>query len=270
MKKFRAVIVSDIHYGRDVGNKLGKSAPALLRKFVRFANEQKPDVVIDLGDRISLQSRDQDEKNLRRLTRHFNRIAAPRIHLMGNHDVKNLTPEENARILGTRGDSYSMDVGGFRLIVWNANVTPYPGNRKIMISEIHLDWLRREVAAADRPFIVLTHIPLDYTGTPEQKKLNGAGELYYKRYGGTRDVRKILEQGGRNIINLAGDHHINSLTSINDAYYFVMNSMTQRAHSTGKASGAYALLEIEGDKIKIEVYGADRISHRLKIPQNRL
>ncbi|NLD97692.1 MAG: metallophosphoesterase-domain-containing protein, partial [Synergistaceae bacterium] len=52
-EKVRIHLVTDIHYGPDVAVKKGESALWLLDGFVRRTNEIKPDLAVDLGDRIS-------------------------------------------------------------------------------------------------------------------------------------------------------------------------------------------------------------------------
>lgn len=56
----RLAIVADIHHSADSLTKKGSAALPLLRDFVRFVADTKPDAVIDLGDRISDVDRETD------------------------------------------------------------------------------------------------------------------------------------------------------------------------------------------------------------------
>ena len=49
----RIAIVTDIHHGAPSHTKRGDTALDLLGQFADWANAQKPDLVLDLGDRIS-------------------------------------------------------------------------------------------------------------------------------------------------------------------------------------------------------------------------
>ncbi|MFZ2101452.1 MAG: metallophosphoesterase-domain-containing protein, partial [Oricola sp.] len=56
----RICVVADIHHGKPSVTKRGDTALALMDDFARFANDARPDFVLDLGDRISDESRDAD------------------------------------------------------------------------------------------------------------------------------------------------------------------------------------------------------------------
>jgi predicted phosphodiesterase len=267
MAKFRAVLISDIHFGRDVGNKKGAQAPALMEEFIKFANAAKPDVVIDLGDRISCHSEARDKEETKRLAPYFNRIAAPRLHLLGNHDIRFLKAEDSEKILGQKLNSRSVDISGVQVVVWNPDVR-YECGRVVEMPQKELDWLENELKAkgADdrRPVLLLTHMPLDFVGKSGQTVRNPNGDLVYKHFARSEEIREILRKSGRNFLNLAGDHHRNYFTQVGDAYFITLHSLTQKARHNEKPSGAYALLEIDGDQVKLDVYGEEPASYRLR------
>lgn len=120
----------------------------------------RPDFAIDLGDRIS----DIDAETDRRLQAEVAGVMAglevPRLHLMGNHDVVHLDAVANAGLLETEMRHRVVEAGGWRLLLWQADVS-IDWTRGFTASDRDLDWLRRTLAADDRPTVVLSHLPLD-------------------------------------------------------------------------------------------------------------
>lgn len=262
MAKLRAVLISDVHYGRDVGNKQGAKAPALMEEFIKFANDAKPDVVIDLGDRISCHSARVDREETRNIAAYFSRIAAPRVHLLGNHDMRFMKRATSEKILGQKMASTSIEIGGIQLVVWNPAVK-YELGRSVKMPQKELGWLEKELKKSGKPVLLLSHLPVDFVGKSGQTITNSKGDLVYKNFADAELIRNILQKSGRNFLNLSGDQHRNYFTQINDTYFITMHSLTQKAKHNGEPSGAYALLEIDGDEIRLDVYGHEPASYRL-------
>lgn len=63
----RTGVVVDIHAGCDQGSQLGSHAPLLPEEFLREMGRFKPDLVVDLGDRINNVNRAEDTLHLHRL-----------------------------------------------------------------------------------------------------------------------------------------------------------------------------------------------------------
>src|SRR5688572_14507312 len=94
----RIAIVADIHHGQDHNTKKGSSALSLFSEFARFVADSQPAAVIDLGDRISDESRAKDLVLQCEIAEAFRAISVPLYHLCGNHDRENLTVAENEDI----------------------------------------------------------------------------------------------------------------------------------------------------------------------------
>ncbi|NLG68622.1 MAG: hypothetical protein GX496_03510, partial [Firmicutes bacterium] len=59
----RLALVTDIHHGPDKPTRPGSVAPGLLRRFVEVVNDEvRPDLVVDLGDRIDNVDPAQDAR----------------------------------------------------------------------------------------------------------------------------------------------------------------------------------------------------------------
>ena len=111
----RLCLVADIHQGPDHLTKIGSQAPNLLQAFLEHAHLFRPDLIIDLGDRISDRSPEEDQAHLALVREAFRLCDRPRAHLLGNHDLVNLSPGENAAFLETEVDHRILELGGWRL-----------------------------------------------------------------------------------------------------------------------------------------------------------
>lgn len=258
MGKLRIAVVTDIHYGFDVGNKLGSKAPRLMESFTKAVNKYKPDCVVDMGDRISCRNRDMDMGYLRQLKDQFNTVAAPVHHIIGNHDAKFMTRADNESITGSPGTSYTHDYNGYRLVFWNPNVT-IASREGLRLTEDDMNWLRDTLKKSDKPVVLFSHVPLDNDPKDyeeEVKEFTGiAGRFYYAQ---GHDVRKILEESDKVILCMAGHRHTKRHREINGIHYVTQQSMSSAWHGTRRATGAHSFLEIENDTITIQMRGTDK------------
>ncbi|MCB1740212.1 MAG: metallophosphoesterase, partial [Gammaproteobacteria bacterium] len=113
-------LVTDIHNGKESLTKKGGMALPLLQRFGEFVDEAGPDLVLDLGDRITDVDRDTDRAALAEVAGVFERMRAPRVHLLGNHDCAFMSIEDNAELLGQGLGSSSLDLKGWHLVFWQA------------------------------------------------------------------------------------------------------------------------------------------------------
>jgi hypothetical protein len=258
MGKVKFSVITDIHYGFDVGNKLGSKAPRLMEGFIKAVNKYNPDCVVDMGDRISCRNRDTDMGYARQLKEQFNRVAAPVNHLVGNHDAKFMSREDNQDITGSPGTSYSKDYNGYHLVFWNPGVTIQRPDG-LTIGDDELQWLKDDLAATDKPAIIFTHVPLDNDAPDleeEMKTFSGvAGRFYYKQ---GHEVRKVMEEAGNVIMCMAGHRHTKRHREINGIHYITQQSFTSAWNGTRRPMGTFAFVEIEGDKISIALQGRDK------------
>ncbi len=100
LMSLKIAIVTDIHHGQDAEAKKGSQALPLLKKFARFVAKEKPDLVIDLGDRISDEDPATDLRLEEDVSAAFEPIrrVAPVFHICGNHDRDFLSVYQNERI----------------------------------------------------------------------------------------------------------------------------------------------------------------------------
>jgi 3',5'-cyclic-AMP phosphodiesterase len=258
----KIAIVTDIHHGKDAEAKKGTRALPLMEEFAAFVKETKPDLVLDLGDRIS----DEDPVTDIRLEQEVNdafapiREAAPVHHICGNHDRDFLTVRQNEAILGQALDHATLDIGGWRIALFRADtLIRRPGGFQCAPGD--LDWLAETIAAADRPLLIAGHVPV--SGHSQ------IGNYYFERNSEAssypRDgapIREILRKSKVPTAWIAGHVHWNTLTTVDGVPHMTQQSLTESfvmsaETGQGEACGAFGLLELSGQTIDWRVFGHD-------------
>ncbi|MEW5826793.1 MAG: metallophosphoesterase [Candidatus Bipolaricaulota bacterium] len=95
-------------------------------------------------------------------------FPGPVLHVLGNHDVYDLTKQEFLAGTGSEETFYSYDLGLFHFVVLDAQFTKAGtdvGRVGWMVQgtvpEAELAWLRADLAATAKPTVILIHQPLD-------------------------------------------------------------------------------------------------------------
>ena len=240
-KLLRLAVVTDIHCGPNSGSKLGAKAPELLSSVLRAAEERDVDAVIDLGDRVEDRSPSADRAALRTLADIFSTCGRPRYHLIGNHDVVNLSRQENADCLGSSAESQAIECSGWRLLVWQAN-THLSQDARFHLLRSDLEWLEEQLRATDLPTVILSHIPLD--GGPMLGNHYFERNPWLSRYTEYQDALSILRHHRHVVLCVAGHVHWNQLRMIDGIPFMTVQSLTERARN-GQAAGAFAEIQLD-------------------------
>jgi hypothetical protein len=254
MTKTRIAIVTDIHHGKDQFTKKGSAGLALLEDFARFVADTRPDLVIDMGDRISDCDHATDLGLEREVADIFARMETPRFHICGNHDRDYLTVAENADILGQDLASTTIDIGDWTIVIWRADSRIHrPGG--FILPEADLLWLAGVVRNATQPLAIFSHVPV--SGHSQ------AGNYYFERNpeastypGAAERVRAILAGARVPVACFAGHVHWNTLTMVNGQPHFTLQSLTETFTTHPEPAGSYALLELS-ETIDWTVFGKD-------------
>lgn len=254
MTALRLCLVADIHHGQDGFTKKGSAALDLLAGFTAFANDIRPDAVIDLGDRISDVDTATDMRLEREVAEAFRAIEAPVHHICGNHDRDHLTVAQNAEILGQPLANQTIDLGDWTLALWRADSKIHrPGG--FVLTETDLLWLAGVVRQATKPLAIFSHVPI--SGHSQ------AGNYYFERNpdastypGGAERARAILSTARVPVCCFAGHVHWNTLTIVGGQPHFTLQSLTETFTTHPEPAGAWALLELS-DRIGWKVYGKD-------------
>ena len=255
----RIAVVSDIHHGADHLAKKGTAALGLLGDFVRFVGEVKPDLVLDLGDRISDRDKDHDLALQAEVAEAFRGIRAPLRHLCGNHDVEFLTIAENETALGQSLGHEVMELAGWQVVLWRAEAR-LRRTEGFRLAEEDLSWLEETLRAATRPTLLVSHVPLSGQAMTSNYWFESRPER--SRYPGTERIRAVLARTRTPLVCLAGHVHWNSLTIVDAIPHFTLQSLVELSTTSSNPAGAWGLLEL-GKSVSWRVSGLDTFSAQL-------
>ncbi|MDP1732468.1 MAG: metallophosphoesterase [Devosia sp.] len=257
----KIAIITDIHHGPQSHTKeAGWDALAVIRDFIWHAGEQRADLVLDLGDRISDTSRDTDRQVTAEVAEVFRTFHGPRYHVLGNHDVSNLTIEDSEEILGQSMQSQVVDLGETRLILWQPGVkiTVGVGFPHVVPG---LPWLVDALNADERPAIIATHVPL--SGHSQIGNYYFESNPQYSTYPDHAVVREAVEATGRAALWLSGHVHWNTVTNVRGVKHLTVQSVSERFTTYPNGAAAFAMLEIADGGFIIDVHGNDPFHARL-------
>lgn len=252
----RIAIVTDIHHGAPSHTKRGDTALELLAEFVAWANTEEPDLVLDLGDRISDVDSQTDARLEREVAEVLAGLDAPLHHVCGNHDRDHLSVAENAEILSADLAHGVLDLGDWQLALWRADAKihrtgPRPG---FDLPEADLLWLSQMAQRAEKPTLVASHVPL--SGHSQ------IGNYYFQRnaalstYPQADRARAALAQARVPVACIAGHVHWNTVTTVGGIPHLTQQSLTESFTTGGAPARAWGMLTL-GDKLHWQVLGDD-------------
>lgn len=263
----RIAVVADVHWGEDQGTKIGSAASALLPPIVEAIEARRPDLVVDLGDRVNSADATSDRCNLRHVADVFASLTAPRVHLVGNHDLDHLSLADNEAILGHTLRHHGRDLHGWRLVFWNPDCRYTPGRGDLRLTEEDLSWLETELTAHQAPTVVFSHAPVH--AAPMD------GNLYFERKPASRawhanveEATRMLERHAQVILCVNGHTHWNALSFRDGIAFATLPSLTESFTTTPHPAAAWAWLEL-GDSLSWTVHGHDAWDWRLPLRHPR-
>lgn len=257
----KIAIITDIHHGPQSHTKeAGWDALKVMRDFVWHAGEQGADLVLDLGDRISDTTREMDRQVAAEVAEVFRSFGGPRYHVLGNHDVNNLSIADNEEILGQSMQSRAVDLGDIRLLLWQPGVKI---ERGVGFPEVAsgLPWLVEALEADDRPAIIATHVPL--SGHSQVGNYYFERNPEYSTYPDHRAVLEAVEATGKAALWLSGHVHWNTLTNVRGLPHLTLQSVSERFTTYPAGAAAFAMLEIADGRFGIKVHGNDPFEARM-------
>ena len=256
----RLAIVTDIHHGAPKLTKRGDRALALLDEFLAFCAGYGPDMIVELGDRISDRDRETDRRLLAEVAAKFQGLNTPRAHLDGNHDSDFLLSEDNAAALGTSGHA-SRDLNGYHLVFWNAcTKIPRPEPFRASAADLAAD-----LAATDLPTVVFSHVPV--SGASMVGNYWFQNKPQHATYPNAAEARAIIAASERVVLCVAGHVHWNSLHRADGVPHITIQSLTESFTTGGEPAAAWATLELGGGEIRWRTFGLDPI--RMALPLRR-
>ncbi len=261
----KIAIITDIHHGPLSHNKkAGWSALPVVDRFVDHARAIGADLLLDLGDHISDTTREADRAVMAEVVERLARFEGERVHVLGNHDVANLSIEDNEEIFGSSMRSRVVDLGALRLIAWQPDVRLIRG-KGFNPAQPHLEWLVEALLADERPAIIATHVPVSGHSQVGNYYFEGAPE--YATYPDHAEVRRAVEETGRAAMWLSGHVHWNTLTNVRNVKHITVQSLSERFTTGEDPAEAFAELEIADGRFALRVHGNDPIE--LSLPFHR-
>ena len=249
-------ILTDMHLGpegywKGVLRKVNKDVKIFLDEFIEEMNTNvKPKFVVVLGDLIEDDNPISDKENIAYIVKLFKKLKCPVYYVAGNHDLKNISDSELAKLFHQSSLYYSFDSGSFHFIVLfsralekgNIAIT---GNQKI--------WLKEDLKKTGKKSVVFVHHGLadqDLKGNPW---FEGRPEscLIANR----KEIRNILD-ASKKVIAVFNSHlHWDKQDIHNKIPYFTIQSLVENEDDKGIASKAYAIVDITDNKIEVQIKG---------------
>jgi 3',5'-cyclic AMP phosphodiesterase CpdA len=231
-----------------------------LQACVDAMNEWPADLMIQLGDfvngRFVLGAEFGDPERIPGILEAAEAVYAgfggPRHHVLGNHDVEDLTKAEFLDRVNIDDTAYSFDAGAYHFVILDAQYRLDGTDRENefwfmqgYVPPFLLDWLREDLAATDGPAIVCMHQRLDLD--------------FELRHGGPEianhlEVRNVLVEAGNVIAVFHGHDHGGGYSEIDGIHYVTFHAALDR--TWGKPpTWAFVTLDPEARTIAIDGAG---------------
>jgi hypothetical protein len=252
----RIGLVTDIHHADkpEAINRFYRESLAKLGEGVARFNELKADFVVELGDFIDAADSIEDELSfLKAVEAEYARFQGERHYVLGNHCVWLLSKEEFLANSGAKAEFYSFDRGDFHFVILDAcyradGVAYHRRNFQWTDTDIppaQRDWLKGDLARANKPTIVFVHQRLDVENNYGVKNAHA--------------VRQILEDSGNVLAVFQGHSHRNEHREIGGVHYCALAALVE---GSGEENSAYSVLAIHpGGALRVEGFRRQRNYH---------
>lgn len=263
----RIAFLTDVHFGPRAyyGGKLRKLtdlAGPLTRDFVARMNEQeRPDLVVNLGDVIEDENRDQDLERYGQFLQILGGLSAPAVHVAGNHDRVHLSDQDLLGLWGKNGRlHYSFDLAGFHFLVVE---TMEVKDRGVFLPSDELVFVERDLGQTRLPTLVLMHHPASDQALEGNRWFEKAPELC--RIAERRRLRRVFESSGKVRAVFNGHAHWNHFDAINSIPYFTLQSLIENLDdgAPGRPAAAFTICDVSERRLLVRVFGADPANYQI-------
>lgn len=261
----KILILNDIHAGK---SRESTSHPGLVRQansqaieklssYISKFNSEKYDFIINLGDLIRDEDKENDLINLSNTLEVISKLVGRKIILAGNHEYKLLSINEVDNVLS----KYDLlnDKNGIIQIdntkyIW---IDSLIGDKDLAsISSSTLSWLDEQIKDDDI-VILFSH----YSVAPLDGKDNFyfANDFRYMSYTNADQVLKILNRCAK-AVTINAHTHMGTYKRNGNVQSISAMSFTENivAGEYPEANpGVYSILSIDGDKMMFKSYGDD-------------
>lgn len=245
-------LITDIHHGNNTNHKhlkgedyinlFGEEFREASLKLIDQMNHC--DLVINLGDLI------HDEEKGRDLITYSEGISffttTKRVeHVIGNHDLRNLSMENIGRFIKRDKEYFSFDHNGYHHIILGGTRKEPRGPH--YIEEEQLQWLENDLKNNNLQTIVYCHFPLDNQDFSENYYFKGrpdGGSISNRGF-----VRPILEKSGKVVAVFNGHTHFFHEEIIKDIIYITIPSFSEN-NGEGRPNHKFVVVEVENTAVK--------------------
>ncbi|MDI9367060.1 MAG: metallophosphoesterase [Thermotogota bacterium] len=241
-EKLEILLVADVHMGPSNTTRPGEETPDLMERFAKEINTViKPDILVELGDRVNNFNHEEDRRNALRFSEIIRSLCLPYYLVLGNHDLHNLTKEENKEIFGAEVGRRTSYANGFKLIFLDTEepvIEGVGGN----ISEEQLKWLSVELNSEETPKIVFGHHPVDNQVISENPHFLQFPHLAFVK---NRERARDLIESGKNVLAYVNGHvHWFSFEVGEKIPFISVPSFTEAWPEKKEAPGMFAKLSV--------------------------
>ena len=257
----KILLITDIHYGantnyphfkgEDYINVYGEEFENLIQRL--HSKMKKCDLVINLGDFIHDENAEKDidayKKAMKLITN-----GTPVKHVLGNHDIRNITRENWCQLVGEQKSYYSFNMGEYHHVVLDGNRNRLDPNSILLIDDEQLKWLANDIANTNLLVIVYDHFPL-YNQNLEDN-------IYFKDIperaivSNWREIQEVFEKSKKVLAVFSGHTHFFGEEIINGIHYLTVPSFTEN-DGTHKPQAKYAIASLSREKVNIEIKKID-------------
>jgi alkaline phosphatase len=247
-KMLRFGVVTDLHYnnGKDAGDRSYKQSMKKFDEAINIFNKSDLNFVIELGDftdQWNNRNREQNFSTLDEIEKEYKKFNGDRYHVLGNHDLDNLTKADFLAHTENSGKAkgknyYSFEQKGIKFIVLDGNYTADGSDnylrdwRIAFISDTQKVWLEQELNTK-RPVIVFMHQMLDSFSGDSFKELC---------VGNATDIVEILERRNNVLAVFQGHCHWGNYSFQKGIHYFTLKSMIGDA---SPENSSFAIVEVD-------------------------
>jgi 3',5'-cyclic AMP phosphodiesterase CpdA len=265
----RFALISDVHLGPPASHqgklrKLTHLSEELVQDFARRMREDvAPDLVINLGDVIEDESAERDRERYARFVSILRETGKPVLHVAGNHDTINLSPEELCAMWGNSGElTYSRDHEGIHFAI--LRTIEHRGER-IELPEAQVRWLERDLSQTALPSVVLMHHPASEMRLEGNRWFEKRPNLC--RVVERRALRDVITNSQKVVAVFNGHVHWNHFDVIAGIPYITLQSLIENLDddAPGRAAAAYAVCDLDERRLVVTVYGAEQLRYQIEL-----
>lgn len=263
-------LVTDLHFGPEArfGGKLRKlthHAAELTEQFVAAMNDEvHPDFVVNLGDDVEDESKEADLARYGQCQAILRKVRAPLVNVAGNHDFVHLTREDLNRFWQRTGSLYySFDHGDWHFAVLH---TIERTDIDIRLPAPQLEWLSKDLAAAEKPTVILMHHSASEQDLDDSRWFFGRGHVALVKE--RKELRAILEKSGKVRAVFNGHLHRNHFDVINGIPYCTIQSLIENLDddAPGRPSASHAVVKLGKERMVVRVRGNDPARYQVEWP----